>query len=384
MRTFTPSAPFARPSLPPSPISHRYSTLGSAYKARARYIDREEYTNLSDLDGDLATYAIATARGGSTAAKYFFANLTTDGKTPASAEARAIIEGVGGQPDIFGASYGLPAGSEGAGAYGNARPFQTQPEFVRIVGRDYFGEPADNIVYNRGPMMDLTNNPSFPSGHTTYGYTGALLLAMMVPERYPELIVRAAEYGNHRVVVGAHYVMDVIAGRTLALYVMAHLLANDPVFVGQSYPNAPKITDFRDMVFQARAKVRETLERTCAAPIARCAREDLGRFNDPALNEAFHASTLDYGLPIVHKESAGKLEDVGELAPEAGYLLTVAFPELSLQEAKEILTLTQGPGGGFLNDGSAFGVYSRLDLYAASKYAARVSAERGRVAAGRP
>jgi hypothetical protein len=31
-------------------------------------------------------------------------------------------------------------------------------------------------------------------------------------------------------------------------------------------------------------------------------------------------------------------------------------------QADAILTLTEGPGDGFLDNGSAFGVYSRLDL----------------------
>jgi hypothetical protein len=57
------------------------------------------------------------------------------------------------------------------------------------------------------------------------------------------------------------------------------------------------------------------------------------------------------------------------LAPEAGYLLTVAFPYLTLAEADAILTETEGPGGGFLDNGSAFGVYSRLDLYKAAERA---------------
>ncbi len=35
-----------------------------------------------------------------------------------------------------------------------------------------------------------------------------------------------------------------------------------------------------------------------------------------------------------------------------------------------------GPGGGFLDDGSAFGLYSRLDLYAAAGKAAAVVAAR--------
>ena len=64
------------------------------------------------------------------------------------------------------------------------------------------------------------------------------------------------------------------------------------------------------------------------------------------------------------------MEDVGKLAPEAGYLLTVAFPSLTLEQANQILTDTEGPGGGFLDNGTPFGVYSRLNLYAAAGRAA--------------
>ena len=42
------------------------------------------------------------------------------------------------------------------------------------------------------------------------------------------------------------------------------------------------------------------------------------------------------------------LEDVATIAPEAGYLLTAAFPKLSLAQADRILTATEGPGGGFI------------------------------------
>ena len=67
----------------------------------------------------------------------------------------------------------------------------------------------------------------------------------------------------------------------------------------------------------------------------------------------------------MYPKTAGSVEDVGKLAKEAGYLLTVAFPALTLDQADQILTETEGPGGGFLDDGSPFGVYSRLNLYAA-------------------
>jgi hypothetical protein len=71
---------------------------------------------------------------------------------------------------------------------------------------------------------------------------------------------------------------------------------------------------------------------------------------------------------VVFAQTATGAEDVGKLAPEAGYLLTAAFPYLTLAEADAILTETEGPGG-FLDRGSAFGLYSRLDLYRASEQA---------------
>jgi hypothetical protein len=84
---------------------------------------------------------------------------------------------------------------------------------------------------------------------------------------------------------------------------------------------------------------------------------------------SFYEVTQTYRLPVAVEENENKVEDVAKLAPEAGYLLTTAFPYLTLREADDILTETEGPGGGFLDDGSSFGVYSRLDLYKAGEKA---------------
>lgn len=352
------------------------TTLGAAYVARAHYIDRQNFTTVSQTFSNLISYANGTSGGNSNAGKFFFGNTTIDGTKPVSAEALEIFKANGGSPDPFGLAYGRPAGTAGADKYGDSRPFQTEPSITRIIGPDFFNTPADNYVYNRGPMMDLTDSPSYPSGHTTYGYTGALVLAILVPERYQQMIVRGAEYGNDRIIVGAHYVMDVIGGRTLALYDVAHLLANDPTYVGRSLAGALVIKNFRASMVAARAELSKTLEASCAKSIVMCAREDTSRFSNPAANEAFYASTQTYNLPVVYEKNASGAEDVGKLAPEAGYLLTVAFPSLSLEQADKILTETEGPGGGFLDDGSGFGVYSRLNLYAASGRAAQLAADK--------
>ena len=350
------------------------TTLGSAYLARAHYTDREHFTSISQVVADFIAYTNATTQSDSSSGKYFFANATTDGKTPVSEAAAVILREIDGTPDIFGAGYGRPAGSPGADAYGNSRPFQTEPSTAPIIGPDYFNVPSDNMVYNQGPIMNLIDSPSFPSGHTTYGYMGSLVLAVLVPDRYQQMIARGAEYGNDRILMGAHYAMDVLGGRTLATYDLAHLLANDPAYVGRSLRKLPVITDYQAALKAAHADVVAALQSACGNTIEVCAREDTGRFSDPALNEAFYAVTQTYGLPVVYPKNAGTPEDVGKLAPEAGYLLTTAFPSLTLEQADQILTETEGPGGGFLDDGSAFGVYSRLNLCAAADRAKQLAA----------
>ena len=346
------------------------STLGDAYQARAHYIDRTRFTAVSPAVSAVIAYAESVSEADSRAAKFLFANATIDGHAAVSPEVATVLKDVGGVTDVFGRAYHHEAGTSGNDAYGNSRPFQTEPTTAVIAGPDYLGARTDNLAYANGPYMMLVNSPSYPSGHTSYGYTGALLLAMLVPDRYPEMVVRAAEYGNSRIIAGAHYAMDVLGGRTLALYSMAHLLANDPAYVGRSFEHAPMITDFRAAVATARVDMASVLQANCGATLAACASQDRGRFNQPEINVAFVAATQTYGLPVVFQAQVGHTEDVGKLAPEAGYLLTVAYPTLSLEQADRILTDTESPGGGFLDNGSGFGVYSRLDLYAAARRAA--------------
>ncbi|MCJ2011696.1 phosphatase PAP2 family protein [Methylobacterium sp. J-076] len=364
------------------------SRIGAAYQAKARYADARSFTSVTPALARLIGYTNTITKSDSNAGKYAFANGTLDGKTPVSEEAAALFGG-GAVQDVFGKAYGRPAGTPGSDAFGNARPFQTLPALTAYRGQDYFGAPSHSLDWLRGPNQDLVNSPSFPSGHTTYGTTQSMILAILVPARYRQMVVRAAEYGNDRIVVGAHYAMDVIGGRATSLHALAHLLANDPAYVGQIRTNPAvldhgsadtgktvALADYPAAVKAARAEMDAFVAEACGADIAACAAEDTGRFRDAAANAAFVASTQTYGLPVVHPGTAGRAEDVAALAPEAGHLLTAAFPELSLAEANRILTETQGPGGGFLDDGSEFGVYSRLNLYEAAGRAASLAAAR--------
>jgi len=347
------------------------SKLGGAYQSLTSYTSTDDgetskFTNVSPAVAQLIAYASAVTRSDGNSGKFFFGNATIDGKKPVSDAAMTILKTIKGTPDIFGRAYGKPMGSPGAGLYGDSRPFQTQHHLAPIDGLDYFGVQSSNALYLNGPAQDLRNSPSYPSGHTTYGYTEAMVLALLVPERYRQMLTRAAEYGNNRIIMGAHYTMDVLGGRTLALYDMAQLLANKPGYVGEKQHKV-EIGDFQAALKTARSDLTKALEASCGGTITICANQDQGRFAHPAKNRAFYEVTQTYGLPTVYPDQAKVKEDIGKLAPEAGYLLTAAFPKLTLAEADRILTETEGPGGGFLDNGSPFGVYSRIDLYKAAE-----------------
>ncbi len=345
------------------------SGLGAAYRTVLDYKSSDGGLTWKSTGSLPSVQVLLSAASGessadSNAGKYFFANggvataagncqaVTVDG-------AAAIWKQPGAQTDIFGKAYDLPGGtSPGADPCGDSRPFQTDYRILTYQANDFFGSRSGNALYLDGPAQDLRASPSFPSGHTTYGYTESVLLGIFVPQRYSQMVTRAAEYGNDRIIVGAHYAMDVIAGRTIALYVLAHLLAHDSHFRA---------------THAARADLQRALDGACAQPGAACS-TDSGRFADAAKNQAFYESTQTYGLPVVHPEFAGKTEDVFATAREGGYLLMAAFPKItSLAQADKILTATEGPGGGFLDNGSGFGVYSRIDLYKAVIAAAAIS-----------
>lgn len=348
------------------------TSLGNAYQKLTTYTrgadGAGDYTNVSPAVAKLIAFTSATTKADSNAGKYFFANATTDGRAPISTEAMAILHEAGGVTDIFGKAYNLASGSEGGDEYGNSRPFQTEPHLLTFGGADFFGADSDNVAWLRGPSQDLVDSPSFPSGHTTYGYTESLLLALLVPERYPEMMVRAAEYGNDRIILGAHYAMDVIGGRTLATYDLAHLLANASGYVGVEHDGV-RIDDFRQSLADARSDLGAALAGACGQAVAACARDDQSRFARPDDDARFVDTTQTYGMPAVFPQNTDAQVDFGKVAPEAGHLLTAAYPYLSLDQANAILTATQGPGGGFLDGGSAFGAYSRLDLYRAAREA---------------
>lgn len=119
----------------------------------------------------------------------------------------------------------------------NALP-KTEAFFARVAALDkrevtqakmYWRRPRPSRVSSQVEPLskEKSNSWSYPSGHATFGYTCAVVLANMLPEKRAAIFARADLYAHHRVVMGAHFPTDVEAGH-LSGTVIAALILRDP------------------------------------------------------------------------------------------------------------------------------------------------------------
>ncbi|HKV54085.1 MAG TPA: phosphatase PAP2 family protein [Candidatus Binataceae bacterium] len=107
--------------------------------------------------------------------------------------------------------------------------FTDEQEAV-AAAKDHFKRPRPFVAdHELSPIVKQRANPSYPSGHATFAYVTAILLADMVPEKAPQIFARATEYAHNRVVAGVHYPTDVEAGRVTGA-VIDNVLLHDPRF----------------------------------------------------------------------------------------------------------------------------------------------------------
>lgn len=72
----------------------------------------------------------------------------------------------------------------------------------------------------------LAKDGSYPSGHSTTGWTWALLLAEIAPERADTVLQRGRAFGQSRAICGVHWKSDIEAGRLMGAALVARLHAN--------------------------------------------------------------------------------------------------------------------------------------------------------------
>nr|WP_025826009.1 phosphatase PAP2 family protein [Acetobacter persici] len=71
---------------------------------------------------------------------------------------------------------------------------------------------------------------SYPSGHSTLGYSTGYVLAQLLPGQSQAILDRASDYAESRKVCGVHYPSDTEASHVLGTYIATKLMA-DPRFL---------------------------------------------------------------------------------------------------------------------------------------------------------
>jgi len=218
------------------------------------------------------------------------------------------------------------------------RPFLHKGNTIHLV-------PDDTVIKDNQPYT--ADGGSFPSGHTNTGYTDALLLAEMIPERFDALLQRGARYGYSRLVLGVHYPLDVMGSRMVAQYNVAHYL-NDAAY--------------RTLFAEARQQLRSALEKECGTTLAVCAKP-AGQ-DDPygtGSTKPFYRFTMSYNLPKVAGNKARLTVPDG-----AEVLLETALPQLSAKQRRALMVKSALPAGYPLGGpGADQAFWQRLDLDAA-------------------
>ncbi|TXN45500.1 autotransporter domain-containing protein [Methylobacterium sp. WL7] len=317
-------------------------------------------------------------------AKNYFANGAANNPSvtpanyvavPAVAPAGYSLPTANGLPNttnsVYDLAYGVTNTQPGQDVYGSSRPVQVAPGRIN---------PFDPTA-----LTGLATNASFPSGHTTYAFTSGYLLAMLVPQQYQNVLLRASEYGESRIVLGVHYPLDVIGSRALAAYDLAQAFTN-PAYVNNAAVTGVAI-NLPNQFVQAQGQLQAYLAAQCGNTVAACAGGAANTAGNPYVpsgaNQAAYQQRLTYGLPTLTFTQAPR-EAAPAGGPDAAILLaplyggstaaarTLApqgglYGQLSTATINQIVVNTQTNALAAFY-GSPLSYWSRIDLYSAAGY----------------
>ncbi|MBM7324821.1 phosphatase PAP2 family protein [Agrobacterium sp. S2] len=198
---------------------------------------------------------------------------------------------------------------------------------------------------NRGPQKD----GGFPSGHTNAAYLAAIAYAYAVPERFAEMLTRASDLGENRIVAGMHSPLDVMGGRIMATAVAA------------AYLNDEEAKDIKKKAFdEVQAYFKKELNQ--GENLYDVAHRDASadKFGDENANKAIYRQRMTYGFSQTLKEPS---TDTG-VPKGAEVLLETRLPYLSADQRRAVLSSTQiNSNYPLIADSQGWG---RLDLVAAA------------------
>lgn len=111
------------------------------------------------------------------------------------------------------------------------RLLQDSHDYAMRGAKEHYRRVRPFVIYKDAtctPEKDIkmATTGSYPSGHASFGWAAALVLSEINPQRETEILKRGIEFGDSRVVCGAHWQSDVDAGRLMGAAVVAALHNN--------------------------------------------------------------------------------------------------------------------------------------------------------------
>ena len=243
-------------------------------------------------------------------------------------------------------------------AYQYPRPWRLNDnsQVVDTGATDELGYPiydCDVVVavqLLRQRSTSATDDAGYVSGHTNAFYLAALALAYAIPERFQELLTRAAELSDTRIVAGMHSPADVIGGRILGTALAAAALAD------------PQNAALKAAARRQAAEYLQSRTGTTADTLfdyAHSAGPDVDPYADRDTNLKAFTPRLTYRLP----KGGGRQVEMS-VPKGAEVLLETRLPYLEVEQRREVLRTTALPSGHDLLDGPE--QWGRLNLVAAA------------------
>ncbi|KAI8835743.1 hypothetical protein BC829DRAFT_421913 [Chytridium lagenaria] len=214
---------------------------------------------------------------------------------------------------------------------GNGWGDRTNPEFNTIATflDPTAGPPKFQSLMLSVPSLATSQAPTgIVSGHTAEAYRKSLALAYVLPERYQQMVARAAESGeNVFSLVSIHLSTSCRAARDLTRKLLLNSLGSN------------------DTTYLAKLAVSGTSEND--------------KFADLAATWETLKFRTNYGFPII-----GKLNQPAVVPKGSEVLLETRFPYLSGDQLRTILKSTALPSGHPINDDEEG--WGRLNLFVAA------------------
>jgi outer membrane autotransporter protein len=255
---------------------------------------------------------------------------------------------------------------------GEPRPFETSSI---IGGQAWTALDTSIFAYNtqqQNVSQDWTeyeDSPAFPSGHSIAGNVDGIMLAILAPGYYQQLVNEGVQFALSRNIFGVHYPTDTIAGRIVATYAVAESLAgNNPDYAtGNAVFNSGNLSTLSAELASELSSAGFTSSQQ--SPYAACANNIVGCVANNVIpsaatyeaNLAAYTYYLTYGLPNVTPTG------LAPIVPADAYVLIQSrFPYLNQSQLNAVLASTEIPSGSVFDVTGAYAGWDRLNLYAAA------------------